>query len=255
MNPNLCGEILNKVCRSSSPFFDSTSGTASPPTPLLQNAQSQGVVLSPPSKKKHKSLGVVLGFVIGVLILIAAILCLFAFFKRRRDQNENQIESKSAMFNDEAGNTNPTETTSNVIQLVNTELEVIHEKKSQVPQRRDKSGNLIFCTGETPFCNLEQLMRASAELLGRGTIGTTYKAVMDNQLIVSVKRLDASKTAITTGEEFERHMEAVGGLRHPNLVSVRAYFQAKHERLIIYDYQPNGSLFNLIHGKLFSFSV
>ncbi|KAM7520443.1 hypothetical protein LguiB_019405 [Lonicera macranthoides] len=249
MNPNLCGEILNKVCRSSSPFFDSPSSTASPPTPLLQNAQSQGVVLSPPSKKKHKSLGVVLGFVIGVLILIAAILCLFAFFKRRRDQNENQIESKSAMFNDEAVNNDPTETSSNVIQLVNTELEVIHEKKSQVPQRRDKSGNLIFCTGETPFCNLEQLMRASAELLGRGTIGTTYKAAMDNQLIVSVKRLDASKTAITTGEEFERHMEAVGGLRHPNLVSVRAYFQAKHERLIIYDYQPNGSLFNLIHGS------
>ncbi|KAM7516496.1 hypothetical protein LguiA_006079 [Lonicera macranthoides] len=249
MNPNLCGEILNKVCRSSSPFFDSPSSTASPPTPLLQNAQSQGVVLSPPSKKKHKSLGVVLGFVIGVLILIAAILCLFAFFKRRRDQNENQIESKSAMFDDEAVNNDPTETSSNVIQLVNTELEVIHEKKSQVPQRRDKSGNLIFCTGETPFCNLEQLMRASAELLGRGTIGTTYKAAMDNQLIVSVKRLDASKTAITTGEEFERHMEAVGGLRHPNLVSVRAYFQAKHERLIIYDYQPNGSLFNLIHGS------
>ncbi|MCD7455006.1 hypothetical protein HAX54_026734 [Datura stramonium] len=43
-------------------------------------------------------------------------------------------------------------------------------------------------------------------------------------------------------------MEAVGMLRHPNLVAVRAYFQAKQERLVIYDYQPNGSLFNLIHG-------
>ncbi|CAN4082950.1 unnamed protein product [Withania somnifera] len=44
-------------------------------------------------------------------------------------------------------------------------------------------------------------------------------------------------------------MEEVGMLRHPNLVAVRAYFQAKQERLVIYDYQPNGSLFNLIHGS------
>ncbi|KAL0343720.1 UNVERIFIED_CONTAM: putative inactive receptor kinase [Sesamum angustifolium] len=76
-------------------------------------------------------------------------------------------------------------------------------------------------------------MRASAELLGRGTIGTTYKAVMANSLIVSVKRLDACKTAITSAEEFEQHMETVGVLRHPNLVPVRAYFQAKQESPLV----------------------
>lgn len=92
-------------------------------------------------------------------------------------------------------------------------------------------------------------MRASAELLGRGTVGTTYKAVLDNQLILTVKRMDANKTAVTGSQVFEHHMEAVGGLRHPNLVPMRAYFQAKGERLVIYDYQPNGSLFNLIHGE------
>lgn len=98
-------------------------------------------------------------------------------------------------------------------------------------------------------------MRASAELLGRGTIGTTYKAVLDNQLIVTVKRLDANKTAATGEEAFEQHMEAVGGLRHPNLVPVRAYFQAKGERLVIFDYMPNGSLYNLIHGKFLTLGV
>ena len=35
------------------------------------------------------------------------------------------------------------------------------------------------------------------------------------------------------------------------MVPLRAYFQAREERLLIYDYQPNGSLFSLIHGKLF----
>uniref|UniRef100_A0A5B7A7K3 Protein kinase domain-containing protein n=2 Tax=Davidia involucrata TaxID=16924 RepID=A0A5B7A7K3_DAVIN len=237
-NPNLCGEIINKVCRSTSPFFESSSNVASPPTPLLQNAQSQGVLLSPPSPKKNKRIGVVLGFVIGVLLLIAAVLSFLVVSKKRRDERS----SKSTVLSSEAVNTTIAP------QVVKGEFE-IGEKKTQVAQLREKSGNLVFCEGEAQIYTLEQLMRASAELLGRGSIATTYKAVMDNRLIVSVKRLDAGKTAITTGETFERHMEAVGLLRHPNLVPIRAYFQAKEERLIIYDYQPNGSLYNLIHGS------
>lgn len=167
------------------------------------------------------------------------------FYKRRKDQ----IQSKSPPYSPDV-NSGAANTTTNVMQMqiANTEVET-KEKKLRVPQLRNKSGNLIFSEGETAMYNLDQLMRASAELLGRGTIGTTYKAVMDNQLIVTVKRLDAGKTAITSGEAFEGHMEAVGGLRHPNLVPVRAYFQAKQERLVIYDYQPNGSLYNLIHGS------
>ncbi|KHN10363.1 Putative inactive receptor kinase [Glycine soja] len=114
-----------------------------------------------------------------------------------------------------------------------------------------RSGKLVFCCGEVQSYTLEMLMRASAEFLGRGNVGTTYKAVMDSRLIVTVKRLDGEKSAAagSDGEVFERHMEVVGRLRHPNLVPLRAYFQAKGERLVIYDYQPNGSLFNLVHGS------
>ena len=108
----------------------------------------------------------------------------------------------------------------------------------------------MFCGGEAQLYNMDQLMRASAELLGRGTVATTYKAVLDNQLILTVKRLDSNKTTITTSQFFDHHMSAVGRLRHPNLVPIKAYFQANGERLVIYDYQPNGSLFSLIHGNV-----
>ena len=86
-------------------------------------------------------------------------------------------------------------------------------------------------------------------------MGTTYKAVLDNRLIVTVKRLDAAKMAVGPSKEmFDSHMESVGGLRHPNLVPLRAYFQAREERLLIYDYEPNGSLFSLVHGMLLQFT-
>ncbi|CAN1239788.1 Inactive leucine-rich repeat receptor-like serine/threonine-protein kinase At1g60630 [Linum grandiflorum] len=70
---------------------------------------------------------------------------------------------------------------------------------------------------------------------------------MESGFIVTVKRLkDARYPRV---EEFRRQMEVIGRLRHPNLVPLRAYFQAKEERLLVYDYFPNGSLFSLLHGK------
>lgn len=118
-------------------------------------------------------------------------------------------------------------------------------------RRLGRSGCLTFCAGEATSYTLEQLMRASAEVLGRGSVGTTYKAVLDGRLVVIVKRLDAAKIgpAASEAEAFEQNMDVVGRLRHPNLVPLRAFFQAKEERLLVYDYQPNGSLHSLIHGS------
>lgn len=109
-------------------------------------------------------------------------------------------------------------------------------------------GNLVFCGAGDQQMNysLEDLLKASAETLGRGSIGSTYKAVMESGFIVTVKRLkDATYPRI---DEFRGQMDVIGRLRHPNLVPLRAYFQAKEERLLVYDYFPNGSLFSLIHG-------
>lgn len=254
-NPNLCGEIINKECRSDHPFFNSSSSggrgkaDSTPPPPT----HSQGVVLSPPSSKKHnRGVGVALGFIIGALFLLVAVLCLFALFKKLRNQHSS---SKSAAIDAEAVDSSRAVTKTEFANIVTEKKEKTMEITTTETRAKHvvKSGNLVFCSGEEGeeerMYDLEKLMRASAELLGRGSIGTTYKAVMNNGVVVTVKRLDAGKTAITSGEMFERHMKIVGGLKHPNLVPIRAYFQAKEERLVIYDYQANGSLFNLIHGS------
>ncbi|KAL6905637.1 hypothetical protein ACP4OV_003238 [Aristida adscensionis] len=92
---------------------------------------------------------------------------------------------------------------------------------------------------------LEELLRASAEMVGRGSLGTVYRAVLGDGRMVAVKRLrDANPCA---RDEFHRYMDLIGRLRHPNLVPLRAFYYAKQEKLLIYDYLPNGNLHDRLH--------
>ncbi|XP_021715805.1 inactive leucine-rich repeat receptor-like serine/threonine-protein kinase At1g60630 [Chenopodium quinoa] len=121
------------------------------------------------------------------------------------------------------------------------------ERKGGFSWEGDKLGKLVFLGDQVLSYNLDDLLKASAETLGRGTIGSTYKAVMESGYIVTVKRLkDARYPKL---EEFKEQLEVLGKLNNPNIVPLRAYFQAKEERLLVYDYFPNGSLFSLVHGN------
>ncbi|KAK6921714.1 Leucine-rich repeat-containing N-terminal, plant-type [Dillenia turbinata] len=107
-------------------------------------------------------------------------------------------------------------------------------------------GRMIFFENTKRF-ELEDLLRASAEMLGKGAFGTAYKAVLDDGNVVAVKRL--KEIQIGSKREFEQQMEVLGRLKHPNVVSLKAYYFARDEKLLVYDYMPNGSLFWLLHGN------
>ncbi|MCO5594429.1 hypothetical protein L7F22_048459 [Adiantum nelumboides] len=109
----------------------------------------------------------------------------------------------------------------------------------------DDKPRLVFFEESHTF-RLEDLLRASAELLGRGSLGCAYKVIMDDGRAMCVKRLkDLNHVA---RKEFEQQMQFVGKLRHPNVVPLWAYYHAKEEKLLVYDYQPNGNLLNLLRA-------
>ncbi|ONM15767.1 hypothetical protein ZEAMMB73_Zm00001d002949 [Zea mays] len=92
--------------------------------------------------------------------------------------------------------------------------------------------------------NLEDLLRASAEVLGKGSVGTSYKVVLEEGTTVVVKRL---KDVAVQRREFDAHMEALGRVEHRNMLPIRAYYFSKDEKLLVYDYLPNGSLSAMLH--------
>ncbi|XP_028791163.1 probable inactive receptor kinase At2g26730 [Neltuma alba] len=93
---------------------------------------------------------------------------------------------------------------------------------------------------------LEDLLRAPAELLGRGKYGSLYKVMLDNRKTVVVKRI---KDSATSSHDFKLKMETLGQVKHPYVLSPLAFYCSNQEKLLVYEFQENGSLFQLLHGE------
>ncbi|KAK6155875.1 hypothetical protein DH2020_010123 [Rehmannia glutinosa] len=106
---------------------------------------------------------------------------------------------------------------------------------------------LVFIEDSNATFGLEDVLRASAEVLGKGTFGTSYKGTLENGNTIMVKRL---RDVIITFEDFQHHMEVIGRTRHENIAEVRAYYYHKDEKLLLYDYYNQGSVSALLHGKI-----
>jgi serine/threonine protein kinase len=108
------------------------------------------------------------------------------------------------------------------------------------------SRKLVFVGGEPDVAyELESLLHASAEVLGKGWLGTTYRATLEGGVaVVTVKRL---RELPIPEKEFRGTVAALGALRHDNLVPLRSYFYSKEEKLIVYDFVKAKGLSSLLH--------
>ncbi|PKA54870.1 putative LRR receptor-like serine/threonine-protein kinase RLK [Apostasia shenzhenica] len=108
-------------------------------------------------------------------------------------------------------------------------------------------GRLAFVREGRERFELHDLLRASAEVLGSGNFGSSYKAVLSAGPTVVVKRF---KEMNGVGkEEFSEHMRRMGRLSHPNVLPLVAYYYKKEEKLLVTDFVPNGSLAHMLHGN------
>ncbi|PKA62469.1 putative inactive leucine-rich repeat receptor-like protein kinase [Apostasia shenzhenica] len=97
------------------------------------------------------------------------------------------------------------------------------------------------------YFNLDELLKASALVLGKTGVGIVYKVVLEDGLTLAVRRL--GEGGLQRFKEFQMEVEAIGSIRHPNIVALRAYYWSVEEKLLVYDYIPNGNLSDHIHGQ------
>ncbi|KAF8008759.1 hypothetical protein BT93_K2421 [Corymbia citriodora subsp. variegata] len=132
--------------------------------------------------------------------------------------------------------------------LLKSQKQEASHKKREVAESQEKDNKIVFFEGCNYAFDLEDLLRASAEVLGKGTFGASYKAALEDATTMVVKRL---KEVSAGRKEFEQQMEMVGRIRHENVAQLRAYFCSKDEKLLVYDFYGEGSVSSMLHGTGF----
>ncbi|KAL9283305.1 putative inactive receptor kinaseRLK-Pelle-LRR-III family [Arabidopsis thaliana] len=119
-------------------------------------------------------------------------------------------------------------------------------RKDSDPNVGEGDNKIVFFEGKNLVFDLEDLLRASAEVLGKGPFGTTYKVDLEDSATIVVKRI---KEVSVPQREFEQQIENIGSIKHENVATLRGYFYSKDEKLVVYDYYEHGSLSTLLHGQ------
>ncbi|KAL9159315.1 hypothetical protein ABFS82_08G125600 [Erythranthe guttata] len=110
------------------------------------------------------------------------------------------------------------------------------------------AGELNFLDDTISFTP-EELSRAPAEVLGRSSHGTCYKATLDSGLVLTVKWLRDG--VAKQRREFTKEAKKFANIRHPNVVGLRGYYwgPTQHEKLILSDYISPGNLTSFLYDR------
>ncbi|CAH1434781.1 unnamed protein product [Lactuca virosa] len=183
--------------------------------------------------------GIVIGSILGSILIIAVIFYLCRNFIRSR--------SSTRAVQDAASTVPPSPVKPPEYAARSPDHIMVGENTGSdegYSSRVENKDELVFF-GHGGFF-LDDLLRASAEVLGKGTIGTTYKAYLDHSGEVIVKRL---KNVCVSKREFTKRIVCIGELYHENLLPVRGYYFGKEEKLLVFDPKPMGSLSSYLNGN------
>ncbi|XP_058005708.1 proline-rich receptor-like protein kinase PERK14 isoform X5 [Hevea brasiliensis] len=88
---------------------------------------------------------------------------------------------------------------------------------------------------------------SNVNLLGEGGFGQVYKGTLSNGEVVAIKKLSLSSKQ---GEiEFLMEVGTLNRAHHQHLVKLIGYCVDRANRLLIYEFVPNNSLGNNLHGQ------
>lgn len=266
-NDQLCGKPLkNNPCPMPSIMSNVPNVTEATSPPAIaaipKTIPSSENVASKNGFKISTILGIVIGDILGMAILAVISVCVYKV-KKKRTEKRVRDEAKDFEW------TSSSETKKGVKSWVcfnkrmyddseeesslSSQSSTLEEKKDSVKyeqpvvDQKRSSKNLVTVDGGEKELELEALLKASAYILGATGSSIMYKAVLEDGTMLAVRRIGES--GLERFRDFENQIRVIAKLVHPNLVQIRGFYWGADEKLIIYDFVPNGSLANARYRK------
>ncbi|KAI3817471.1 hypothetical protein L1987_11262 [Smallanthus sonchifolius] len=236
-NPSLCGFPLQKTCRDN-------SSTIPPGTQSFSPAVDEN------ETKKGLKPGLIILISVADAFGVALIgLVIVYLYWRRKDSNGCSCTCKGRFGGNQKSKFCSFPCVSG---FPNTDSEAESEKGDAVSGGASGGGGegggggLVAIDKGFSF-ELDELLKASAYVLGKSGLGIVYKVVLGNGIPVAVRRL--GEGGEQRYKEFVAEVQAIGRVKHPNVVKLRAYYWALDEKLLISDFISNGNLASALRGQ------
>nr|GEU58174.1 receptor-like kinase TMK4 [Tanacetum cinerariifolium] len=214
-----------------------TTGTNGPPGSVPSGSNGPGASPSGSSKGSSVSGGMVAGIVFGVLVFVAIVL--FVVYKccvKKRHQKFGRVENPE--IGKELMKMSAVGSSSNGYGGGFSEL--------QSQSSGDHSEMHVFEGGNVVISIqvLRQVTNNFSEdnILGRGGFGVVYKGELHDGTKIAVKRMESGVMGTKGLNEFQAEIAVLTKVRHRHLVALLGYCVNGNERLLVYEYMPQGTL-------------
>ncbi|XP_024982952.1 protein STRUBBELIG-RECEPTOR FAMILY 3-like [Cynara cardunculus var. scolymus] len=119
-------------------------------------------------------------------------------------------------------------------------------KPVAIPTTTAKNANF---PGVFSIASLQQYTNSFSQenLIGRGILGTVYRARLPNGKLLAVKKLENATLKQWSDEDFMGLVSNVSKLRNENIVRVEGYCSEHGQRLFVYEHCKNGTLHEALH--------
>ncbi|CAH9060564.1 unnamed protein product [Cuscuta epithymum] len=268
-NTELCGVQLENLCLSSAPT--SPPAIAAIPKTIESNPATDSDSDSSNSSHTRFKTSSIIAIIVGDVAALTIISLIFIYVYQAKKQRtaENAKKTKEPDHTKDydwasSAAATPTEhnwptlwaclknksrtDTEESSETTNSESE--ESEKQSHPETEQikggKTGEVVTLDGEKEI-ELETLLKASAYVVGASGSGIVYKAVLEDGTALAVRRIGES--GVERFREFETHVRVIAKLVHPNLVRIRGFYWGADEKLVIYDFVPNGSLAHARYRK------
>ncbi|KAJ3682042.1 hypothetical protein LUZ60_014615 [Juncus effusus] len=184
--------------------------------------------------KKKTSLPIIIGVIIGAVLIISMVFCVFIILRKRKQSQKPEEKTPetpatwSPYTNQGFNSVDTSSKSGGATNFGSTRLNL---------------GLLI---------SFEQIKLATNKfdeknLIGVGGFGKVYEGVLNDGTQVAVKR--ASSRSNQGYPEFRTEIEVLCQFRHRHLVSLIGYCDENSEMILVYEYMEKGTLRNHLYGS------
>ncbi|XP_074269917.1 protein STRUBBELIG-RECEPTOR FAMILY 3-like [Silene latifolia] len=84
-------------------------------------------------------------------------------------------------------------------------------------------------------------------LIGDGTLGSVYRADLPDGKVVAVKKLNNAASRQQSEDDFAQMVSLISKIQHENIVKLIGYCSEYEQKLIVYAYCNNSTLYDALH--------